>query len=387
MEPWSVHSLVAASSERLGHQTAISLRDYAVALQERGLPVIFTLGHLAHIVGVDHEFLRQTVNRNREVANYRIYRISKRSGGYRYIHAVGKQLLDVQSFLNEHVLQRLHTHQASMAYHRGSGGIRRCAEAHCGCRWMLQIDLKDFFWDITEPDVFRVFESAGYTRLLSFCLARLCTTIRLPREARKMLPYSRRYVDRPDFTPPHLPYGRGNLNLIGVLPQGSPTSPMLANLVARKLDESIQAVADRHGLVYTRYADDLCLSARGEMGRETVSRVRTQVFAAIHASGFMVNKQKTRISGPGSRKEVVGLLVDGVRPVLPKHTRARIDRLLYAISTYGIAAVAAHDGFDSPLGLYHHLAGLVAYVHDVDPIAAAKFQDRLKSVPHPLAVS
>jgi hypothetical protein len=59
--------------------------------------VITTLRHLAEIVDVPYRFLRETVGREREAANYRLFRISKRSGGYRFIHEVGSPLLVVRN--------------------------------------------------------------------------------------------------------------------------------------------------------------------------------------------------------------------------------------------------------------------------------------------------
>jgi len=48
----------------------------------------------------------------------------------------------------------------------------------------------------------------------------------------------------------------------GRLPQGAPTSPKLANLVSAKLDARIHGYAGPKGIVYTRYADDITLSAQ-----------------------------------------------------------------------------------------------------------------------------
>ncbi|WP_133755298.1 reverse transcriptase domain-containing protein [Naumannella halotolerans] len=44
------------------------------------------------------------------------------------------------------------------------------------------------------------------------------------------------------------------------LPQGSPTAPALANLACFRLDRRLAGYAERSGLVYTRYVDDLTFS-------------------------------------------------------------------------------------------------------------------------------
>ena len=183
MEAWSVHHLFEKAEAQLGTETAGKLQSYAQRLINAKLPVIFSLEHLARITQSDYHVLRDTVHRRRDSANYKMFAIKKRSGGRRFIHAVSGRLSPVQDFINTRLLQRLRPHQCSFAYHP-SGGIRECAARHCGARWLLQYDLRDFFYDITEIDVFRIFERVGYRRLLAFELARLCTTTRLPKHYR-----------------------------------------------------------------------------------------------------------------------------------------------------------------------------------------------------------
>jgi len=384
METWSVHSLYSQAKESLGQESAESLQKYAAGLRANGLPVIFSLGHLAHIVGADCDVLKQTVLRNRERANYRMYRITKRSGGHRYIHSVNGKLLEIQRFINEFILQKTVVHPASMAYRSGSGGIRKCALAHCRCRWLFQFDLKDFFWDVSEVDAFHVFNNLGYRRLLSFELARICTTIHLPVVAHSKIYHVARRHRLPPYEDPILPYGRSNCSGVGVLPMGAPTSPMLSNLTAYKLDCALAQIAESHRMVYTRYADDLCFSLNRDPNNSEISTIRSSIVSAIRANKFMVNDKKTRIARPGSTKEVAGLLVDGDVPRIPRHTRGRIDRLLYAIEKYGIDAVARNDGFDTTVGLYNHLCGLVAYASDVDPALGLLISERLRSLRMPL---
>ena len=92
MEAWSAHHLFKKATAQLNDSVALDLSRYAQCLRNQGLPVIFTLGHLAKITGIDHRFLHATVNREREAANYRMFAIRKRSGGKRFIHAVSSTL-------------------------------------------------------------------------------------------------------------------------------------------------------------------------------------------------------------------------------------------------------------------------------------------------------
>lgn len=81
---------------------------------------------------------------------------------------------------------------------------------------------------MNEIDVFRIFEHLGYRKLLSFELSRLCTTTHLPKYLKRLLHI------RKAFRKEHMPYKV--TAIAGVLPQGAPTSPMLSNLAAEKLD-------------------------------------------------------------------------------------------------------------------------------------------------------
>jgi RNA-directed DNA polymerase len=179
MEAWSAHHHYREAERTLGKDRAERLRGYSQRLQRSGLPVVFTLRHLSKIVGVDYTFLRATVERRRETANYRMFAIKKRSGGRRFIHAVSGDLFLTQQFINANILRFLKPHYAAYAFH-SQGGIRECAAVHCGARWIFQYDLRNFFYDVSEADVYAVFSEAGYRPLLAFELARICTTTRLP---------------------------------------------------------------------------------------------------------------------------------------------------------------------------------------------------------------
>lgn len=372
MEFWSAHHLYETAKEKLGAEDAIELRKYAQRLMNLRLPVIFSLGHLANIAESDYQFLRDTVNRRREAANYKMFAVRKRSGGRRFIHAVSGQLISVQQFINTEILQKISPHPCSFAFHR-SGGIRECAASHCGAKWLFQYDLSDFFYNVNEKDVFQIFERLGYRSILSLELARICTTTRLPRHLDRYL--RRRNSRTDDGLPYKIP------DFIGVLPQGAPTSPMLSNFAAENLDIQLNDFAVKNGFVYTRYADDLTLSATSLPQKMSFGDIHRSIVGSIRYSGFRENEKKIRIAGPGSKKIVLGLLVDGERPRISKETYNRIDRHLYASEKFGIVQAAKYEGFDSAYGFYNHIAGLVAFVSDVDKKRGEEFRKRIKNIP------
>jgi len=376
METWSAHQLYRGAEPRLGPEAASRLRMYAQALMDSGLPVVFSLGHLSRITHVSYRTLRDTVDRRRESANYRMFAVGKRSGGLRFIHAVSGDLLSVQRFINREILQKATPHPAALAFHP-KGGIRACAARHCGAQWLFHFDLSDFFYHVTEVDAYRAFARLGYRSLLAFEMARICTTTRLPRQLTRLL-WKRR---QSRFEEP-LPYVH-TLGRVGVLPQGAPTSPMLSNLAATDLDDKLSVFACANGFVYTRYADDITLSAVALPANWSVARIQRSVIGIIRRGGFRENRRKLHVARPGSRKIVLGLLVDGDQPRISKETHHRIDRHLYAVERFGIEETAAHEGFDSAYGFHNHLVGLISFVKDVDRGRWDEFATRLSRIEPP----
>jgi len=76
----------------------------------------------------------------------------------------------------------------------------------------------------------------------------------------------------------------------GVLPQGSPASPTIANLKAVELDKALNGFAKSHKGLYLRYADDVVLLIEG-MSRE---RLKTAVLSIISRLGWKAHPDKTK---------------------------------------------------------------------------------------------
>jgi RNA-directed DNA polymerase len=268
----------------------------------------------------------------------------------------------VQRWIAQHILQIGRPHHASMAYAKGNT-IYDAAQPHCGCRWLVKLDIRNFFESVSEIAAYRVFRAFGYQALPSFELARLTTRAGAATALRsrgRWLTNSNRHFKIAPYRQPRL----------GHLPQGAPTSPMLANLAAYKLDEALWAIAGHHGLVYTRYADDLAFSTRAEtFDRKLASKVIGETYTAMALFGFSPNATKARISPPGGRKVVLGLVVDGSKPRLTREFKSRLRQHLYYLrrNDFGPAVHAQRREFASIVGLRHHVHGLIAYARQIEP--------------------
>lgn len=376
MENWSIHQLENKAREIHNPQTVSSLRLYAQVLKDKNLPVIFSLVHFAKINNISLSYLISSINRKCENSNYKMYAVAKRSGGRRFIHAPTKKILTIQSFINEYILNNISPHHRSFAYHK-NGGIAKCAVQHLGAKWIFKFDLKDFFYSISEYQVYKIFKELGYTPLLSFELARLTTTTRLPKSKQS-------YLKNIDYFSLDTTKNKKNFiyynNQIGVLPQGSPSSPALSNLASYNLDECLYKYACEHEMIYTRYADDIAISSCKIPLMKSKSLIINDIISIIRKNNFIENREKINISGPGSKKLILGLLVDGNRVRISKEMYKRINIKLYAINKFGLNKVAKRYGFYSSYGLYNHIEGLLAYVKDVDPKRWHEFYQKFKNI-------
>jgi len=365
--------------------------NHAVAIGDRitskglNIPIIFNLEHLAKLSGVDYDQVYKLTKRTGENSTgkdyYRIFSIRKKdTRSKRYICVPAKNLLRVQKYINQFILHNLKSHPSSMAYNKGCK-IADVASMHCQAKWMLKIDIEDFFENISEVDVYKIFFSSGYSKLLSFQLARLCTRI---------VPYQKEHAEKYSHSRwrAHKNYNNKNYNfhVIGSLPQGAPTSPLLANLVFRELDEKITKIAHSYGVSYTRYSDDLTFSSCDtKFGRKKCYRLMRDIYDSLHSNGLSPKKKKTKIISPGSRKIVLGLLVDGPEPKLTKEFKANILRHLHFCSLESVGPVrhAKHQKFDSVIGFKNHLKGLVSYSLSVDLKFGAKVKSLYESIDWP----
>ena len=281
-------------------------------------------------------------------------------------------LMTVQKWIERFVLSNLEVHSASHAFRRGSS-IVRCAQQHCGARWLVKMDIADFFGSITEIQIYRVFRKLGYVPLVAFELARLCTDVPTSSNKHRLIAWKtlRKRKGIKAYSNPYL----------GRLPQGAPSSPMLANLAMMEMDVKISQLASKYGLTYTRYSDDLTFSTKNEFSRAKSTEVIREVALLLKSKGLYPNNKKTAVIPPGARKVVLGLLVDGDVPRLSREFRDRMRQHLYYLETLGIQTHVDARGFDSVGGFYRHFGGLIDYANMVNPQYAAAIKARFTSLP------
>lgn len=359
--------LYRAAAARLGisAETANNAIRETELLRDVGATPVLTLGHLAHLTGAKHSYLRAIVERR--IDPYEEFTRMRRNGGkMRMISSPEPVLMEVQRWILTNVLTRAKPHQASYAYTRDRS-VAACARRHVGARFMIKLDLHDFFHSINEYRVYSLYRNLGYNRLVSLELSRITTR------------YSEFALQAPIPAPrtgdyPMIP--RYRVNYLGFLPQGGASSGAVANLVVRRMDHEVQSMASDRSLTYTRYADDLVLSGAGEFSRDMCRDVVRLIRRIVSHNGFHLHEKKTRLTSPGGRKVVLGVTVTDSGIKLSREIKARLANHLYGAGKFGIGRHASSRGFTSTVGFVRHMRGLLAYAHDIDPDFAAPLAAR-----------
>jgi RNA-directed DNA polymerase len=225
-----------------------------------------------------------------KAAKYTIFDIKKKGGGIRRIDAPIPKLKGLQKrlaailyeCLRELEEARKRKNKLSHAFRKDRSIITN-AKAHKSRRYVLNLDLQNFF------------PSLHFDRVRGFFLNN--NQFKLAEPVATLLAQ----IACND----------------GVLPQGSPCSPILSELLTHFLDMRLVKLAAKNKCSYTRYADDITFStnqkefpaalavAVGEgwvLGDELKSRIRD--------AGFTINDAKTRMQVRGSRQTVTGLTVN-----------------------------------------------------------------------------
>jgi len=317
-------------------------------LNRYGLPVWKTEEDVAKAVGISlKELWFFAIHRERErQPHYVTFAIPKRSGGKRLIMAPKRRLKAIQRKLLELLVGKLPLSENAHAFRRGRS-IRTGAEPHVGKRFVLKLDLKDFFPSVTFARVRGLLIAYGYSYPVATTLAVVMTEAeRQPVEV--------------DGTVFHVPVGQRHCV------QGAPTSPGICNALLLRLDRRLAGLASKRGLVYTRYADDLTFS--GDVDRSTLHTFRPVVNRIVSEEGFVINPDKTRLMGQGNRQTVTGVVVNQTLG-LSRQERRRLRAMAHQLS---------RQNDDEISGLLHaEFQGKVAYLSMLNSQQALPFKSSI----------
>lgn len=273
------------------------------------LRVAQTLNDLAHLLGYEPKALGYLVYKMENKNKYHQFSIPKKSGGTRDIYApneklklLQRRLADLLANCDEEITSKVPSTRKSRnaishGFRKGFSIISN-SELHTGKRYVLNIDLENFF------------PSFNFGRIRGFFLKD--KNFKLAPPIATAISQIACYEDK--------------------LPQGSPCSPVIANLISRYLDIKLLNLCKSYGCTYTRYADDISISTnRKDLPKEILKknywftsskpRLGNSLVKIISDSGFKINNNKTRLQHRTSRQEVTGLTVNKLVNVNKKYYR------------------------------------------------------------------
>lgn len=280
---------------------------------------------------------------------YRQFEIAKGKGKTRVIEAPDKRLKYLQRQIAEKLNLLYRVRDTVHGFVVGKS-VKTNGLSHLRKRFVLNIDLQEFFPSITERRIIGVLESLSIESRVAEIIATLCC---------------------------HKNH----------LPQGAPTSPVLSNMICFRLDKQLLAFAKGARCIYTRYADDLTFSSHQPMtalfegpvppsGHFQPDLLAPALRNALAANGFLVNPDKAHYADRHSRRMVTGLKVNEFLNVDRRYIR-NIRAALYSVEKLG--RPAAQQKFESDHGgksnLGAHLQGKITWLRHIrgqsDPVFRA----------------
>jgi len=322
-------------------------------LQEYGLPVFDSITNLAQSMESSVDTLRYLLYQRKVSKNihYHTFEIPKKSGGKRKISAPKKKMKNLQKWVLENILDRVPVGDVAHGFIRERSIVTN-ARPHLGQDIVINIDLKDFFPSIGFKRVKGLFNKFGYSEQMSVIFALICTQAETEKVNMDGVTY---YVQKGER----------------FLPQGSPASPAISNLVAYRLDKKVQGLANKYGFTYTRYADDLTFSSSKE-NEKNIAALLYFLKEIIKSEGLTVHPDKTHIMRNSGQKKVTGIVVNEKLNVERAMLR-RFRALLHNLETNGWKG----QKWGKAENLIHAVEGYIHFVNMVNPTRGLQFQEQL----------
>jgi RNA-directed DNA polymerase len=298
--------------------------------------------------------------------NYRYRWLPRAEAPPRLIEQPKRLLKETQRRLLHQILDLIPPHDAAHGFRRGHSAITH-ARRHTCQEVVLRFDLEDFFASVAAGRVYGLLRTAGYPEAVAAALTGLMTNVvpaaeweRAPGPAHPVaIAAHHRLGER--LATPHLP-------------QGAPTSPVLANLCAYRLDCRLAGLADAEGAHYSRYADDIALSGGRRLHAHTAG-VRRTVEEIVRAEGFRLNPRKSQLMSRAGRQRICGIVVND-HPNAARQDYDRLRALLHDAELHGPAA-ANRVGVPD---LRAHLLGRISWMEALNPGRGPALRRRLARI-------
>lgn len=274
---------------------------------------------------------------------YYSFLIPKKSGGFRRIDAPEQELMTALRNLKQIFEYDFHAmyHTSAFAYVKKRStvdAVKRHQQNES--KWFGKYDLSNFFGSTT----------------MEFVISQLSV----------IFPFSEVCKD---------PSGREQLEkaldlafLNGGLPQGTPISPLITNIIMtpidHKLANSFREFETRNGkqrFIYTRYADDFIVSSRYDFSFRDVEKYIVDVLAEFRAP-FTLNSKKTRYGSSAGSNWNLGVMLNAQNQITVGSAKKK--RLQNILNNYAMDRLNGRPTW--PLEDLQVLAGQISYYRMVE---------------------
>lgn len=309
-----------------------NIKQYSLVLKKNRVPVIFDTEHLRRLLGVEKSDFYGILFKL-EYQYHEVEIPKKMQGETRKLLLPSIKLKYMQRWILDNILYTQKCNSVVTGFVPNKSIVDN-ARPHINKKYVLKLDIQDFFPSINKDQVFLIFKNFGYTNSLANTLSNICV-----------------YQEK--------------------LPQGAPSSPYIANLVCRKMDSRFLGLCKKNNLNYSRYADDITIS-----GGKSVYKFKKYFISIIGDESFYVNEKKVKLLKKGDRKQVTGIIVNEKLSV-PKEMIRELRRDIYYLTKYGVDSHLRRIGKTTTSNYKEHLFGTAKYIYMVDKDKGAFFLEQL----------
>lgn len=247
---------------------------------------------VAHLLEIEEKSLIYYLYRMPEKDKYISFEIPKKSGGTRTITSPQKSIKILQRKLYQ-VFKSVYKPKQCVHGFVENRSIVTNASQHKNQRYVFNFDLKDFFPSINFGRVRGMLMAEPYNvgADASTILAQICC-------------------------------------FNNEIPQGAPTSPIIANMICSKLDSQLQQLARENKCYYTRFADDITFSTSLAVFPSSIAVMRNEIWemgeeiqSIVQMNGFEIQLNKVRMQERFQSQVVTGLTVNEFPNVSRKYVR------------------------------------------------------------------
>ncbi|MEB0012550.1 retron Ec67 family RNA-directed DNA polymerase/endonuclease [Glaciimonas sp. Gout2] len=324
----------------------------------RNLQEATSLSEIAPLLKISARMLSFLLFKKPKLDLYQKFDIPKRHGGVREIHAPERNLKLLQhrlSILLQECISEINVTHGHVENEKNLGiahGFKRYhtimtnGRPHVARRYVFNVDLHDFFG------------SMNFGRVRGFFMKD--KNFNLHPNVATVIAQIACHENK--------------------LPQGSPCSPVISNLIGHTMDIPLVRLALSEGLTYTRYADDLTFSTNKPIFSSLIAipaggdkwMPGRSLEKIVARSGFSFNDRKTRMQYQDSRQEVTGLTVN--RKVnVPATYRNRVRAMAHALFNTGEFEfinkkrdISGNESVYRSKGKRNQLLGMLSYIDQVD---------------------